>query len=485
MRYFLFFIFFHATWPLLNGQNVRCDLTQAHQRALQSIFQISDCVPQQLKQLELIDANNQANTYLHHYFDFIRFLTFEDSVDYKRLMDGSEAQLKNWKLSDTSPLTYSFKANIYFHIGIAEAMRDKRWRSLKALIEGYELIQQASALFTDNSDLDKFNALFLILFDQMPDGLEWVSTILNIKGDVDKGFAELHQYVESVKNSPGVYEEALLYESFAYLKFSSESADYSKKLSLIDVIKASPPLTYLSGSLMLKNHQPANNRYSSIVYLASRFPLLNYLNGRMLLNQLNDSCLIEFDAFIRRYKGSTFKTDVKLRQCWWYRLNGLNAQAIDLYHEVHESKSGIGNADRQASHEMEFLFSTNLQLIKARLLFDGGKYNEALSVLVKDKDTILKDAKQAEEYYYRMARAYHAMGEFELAIENYRKVINEKTDSERYFSPQSALYVAQIYFKQNRFTLSSQFLDQCFELNNGEYKEDINREAMVLRAKME
>jgi hypothetical protein len=484
MRYF-FFIFFISTWPLVSGQNVRCDLTLAHQRALQSILHISDSAPVQIVQLEHDDATNQANAYLSHYFDFIRFLTFEDSADYTRLIEGSEIQLKNWRLSDTLPLTYSFKANIYFHIGVAEAMRNNRLRSLMALIDGYEVIQEANALFPDNSDLHKYNALFLILFDQIPDNYEWFSTILNIKGEADKGFSELHRYVESVKNIPGVYEEALLYESFAWLKFCSESADYSKTLSQVDVIKASPLLAYLSGSLAVKNHQAVNIKGTSVVGLASRFPLLYYLHGRMLLNQLNDSCLIEFDAFNRCYKGSTFKADVKLRQCWWYRLKGLNAQAIDLYHELQNSRSGIGNADRQALHEIEFLFGTNLQLIKARLLFDGGRYSEALSILVNERKTILNDVSQSEEYYYRLARTYHAIGEFEPAIESYREVINEKADSERYFSPQSALYVAQIYYKQNRFTLSSQFLDQCFELNNGEYKEDINRDAMALRTRIE
>ena len=66
----------------------------------------------------------------------------------------------------------------------------------------------------------------------------------------------------------------------------------------------------------------------------------------------------------------------------------------------------------------------NIHLLKARILFDGGKYRKALEILEDDiKIKILTKHEQAE-YYYRLGRTYHLLELYEKACNNYKTVIN-------------------------------------------------------------
>ena len=82
----------------------------------------------------------------------------------------------------------------------------------------------------------------------------------------------------------------------------------------------------------------------------------------------------------------------------------------------------------------------NINLLKARLYFDGGYSKLALEELQKIKSpTLLNDSKNNIEYYYRLGRCMEQMENYELAIKHYNKTIKSGSKEYYYFAAKSAL----------------------------------------------
>ncbi len=161
---------------------------------------------------------------------------------------------------------------------------------------------------------------------------------------------------------------------------------------------------------------------------------------------------------------------------WYWLLQG----NVDKYHDYMTKVSLYGDdytdGDKQATDEARSGEIPNPCLLKARLLFDGGYYNFADSVLNR-YDCQMHSGRDEIEFPYRKGRIAHAMGEYDLAISWYDQAMELGREQAYYFAANAALQAGNILESQENFELAEIYFKKCLKMPTKEYKTSINQKA--------
>jgi tetratricopeptide (TPR) repeat protein len=112
--------------------------------------------------------------------------------------------------------------------------------------------------------------------------------------------------------------------------------------------------------------------------------------------------------------------------------------------------------------------------MKARLLCDGGYYQQSLTTIDSYTPTSKKDS---IELTYRKARIYQGMDKHHEAITLYKQIIKTSPNSGYYFAPNSCLQLGYIYRKLNNKEAAKQYFLEALSYDDYEYKNSIETKA--------
>ena len=124
----------------------------------------------------------------------------------------------------------------------------------------------------------------------------------------------------------------------------------------------------------------------------------------------------------------------------------------------------------EAYHEFALSSIPNTDLLKARLLFDGGFYHQAKSLLLK-KETRegLQNVYQQIEYSYRLARIYHQSNETDKAVRLYQLTLEKGMNHPTYYAVNSALQLGTIYEKHGNTEKAGSYYLKVIEIPEKSY----------------
>ena len=133
--------------------------------------------------------------------------------------------------------------------------------------------------------------------------------------------------------------------------------------------------------------------------------------------------------------------------------------------------------NKQAYKEAKEGKMPNRTLLKGRLLFDGAYFDKALTVL--NSNQAFKTAAERLECHYRFGRIYEGLGDNKLAVEYYKKTIeeNETVEGNYFFAPKASLQLAKLYERQNEKETALLYFKKCLRFKNHEYKDSIDQQA--------
>lgn len=386
-------------------------------------------------------------------------------------------------IDDTSYTMQCMKVNLLIQATLIYWNREEFTYGARSFYKGYRIFK---SIKNKGDEHLKLEALFNVFLAQIPEQYQFLSSILGIEGDELDGFAQLENYTRSIKDTPGLFEEGMVLYGYCQLKFGAPSEYNVLKIMEVSKEHESPIFAFVASSLALKLRlgEEAYHLCNSLPNsLYQQFPLLYYQKGRILLNKLDEQTLEAFSQFNALYGGNSFKADVRMRQAWWYHANAnISARdsVIDLAKQILYFPT---SNDKQAKNELQTLKEYPKELLKVRLLFDGGNNHQALSTL----DAIKKDALTnyyRAEYYYRYARVNQALNKPNIAIDAYWQVIILCNDDDRYIGPYAALKAAALSKGKGEIGTANKLIDIAEELNTGQYKGDIKLKIAKLRKQM-
>jgi tetratricopeptide (TPR) repeat protein len=134
--------------------------------------------------------------------------------------------------------------------------------------------------------------------------------------------------------------------------------------------------------------------------------------------------------------------------------------------------------DKQAYAEAKSGIMPVIPLLKARLLFDGGYYTQAMDILLNQKlGEYIKNKRDLAEYYYRLGRITHETGQAQKAIRYYTQAIASGRELPQYYAAGAALQLGLLYENQKRYTEADSCFKLCMSLDYTEYKTSLNQKA--------
>jgi predicted negative regulator of RcsB-dependent stress response len=304
-----------------------------------------------------------------------------------------------------------------------------------------------------------------------------------IKGDVKKGLIMLDHLAQNLPRSSyePFYEEVVFYYSFVLSDIVHAPDAYAKTMKYTARIADSSLLkSYLQAYVCARN---AHND-EAISILTARpsgeayqpFPYLELLMGTARLNKLDYSASASFKKFLTLNKGVNYIKDANLHLSWVALLNGDTGAYNAYIDKVKGVGYNYGEKDKQAMNEAGSP-APNAELLKARLLFDGGYYSKAVDLLSGRSAADYKTIKDKAEFCYRAGRIYDALDKDDLALLNYQNAINYGKNQKYYYAATSALNMGKIYMKKSQFARAKASFNQAINMKDHEYENSIETQA--------
>ncbi|OQA01092.1 MAG: hypothetical protein BWY70_00499 [Bacteroidetes bacterium ADurb.Bin408] len=327
----------------------------------------------------------------------------------------------------------------------------------------------------------------------IPDNFKWITGIIGAQGTIKEGLNELSIVLKaSLKNKE--YEhltaEALYYIASICINLKNDKRDV---MSIISFVESNDNTMHLTSSSALVNFGVANlyirtkhNNDKGIEIMeafkpcAHCFPFnyRHYALGLSKLNRLDSDATNCFNTFLQETKGINFIKSAYQKLAWQCILNNDTLGYLSNMQKVKVKGTARTEDDEQALTEAKIGIIPNVHLLKARLLFDGGYYREALAALDSAGSLINDTNKQLElEYYYRKARIHHDNGDTSLAVTNYLKTIEQGKNETYYYAANASLQLGYIYEIRKDTTMAVKHYENSLKMKNTDYRYSISQKA--------
>ncbi len=440
-----------------------------------------------IKQEQKLNPNNHITALLENDAFFIRVFTSLDPKDYAEFKDicVQDIDIIDKESLLNSPLFLFSKSKIHLQSALIRAKFQDYWAAAFELRRAFTEIKKNKMEYPDFILNDSYIGLIETILGNLPTNLQFSLGPLGLTGDIEKGLSKMESNLNPVrKSSLSFYSiEESLYFSYLSANLNSSHSTYSELISILSQEDDRSLLkVYVKASMAIKNYRndeaiqillfrPTGNNYAN-------FPILEYLLGFTYLNRLDGiSAIPHFQNFLNLSKGKAFLVDDQLRIAWIYYLLGMGDQAnIYLTRVKLSGEDLVSERDKHAYHEAMEGFG-NKDLLRGRLLFDGGYFDSSLMRLSQMDSTHLEPLKAKVEYVYRKARAYEAKENWKMAKYYHAKTIEIGSDLTYYFAANSALHLGLIYEKLKDKPKSREYFESCLKMNPKDYKESIEQEA--------
>ena len=432
------------------------------------------------------NSDNLFVSYLDNYINFLEVSLSEDELYFKSIENKIDETIRKIETLDDSS---RFKKYLLGNIYLQWATVNLRFRNY---ITGVIQLNKSYRLMTQNdNDFPNFfpNKITLgvlhIMIGIVPDSYQWLLNLVSIKGTVSEGKNELEYALEQTDYNPSfdyLSNEIIFYKGMVELSLSPDPNLARYLLSRIDNnVNNNLLLSYLIINIFMKNgeNDKALEMFHNIDYTYNYFPFyyMDYLKGECYLRKLDLSKSEQsLETFRNNFSGVNYMKDAQLKIAWCNLLNGDTAKYLSSIENIKNIGATDLDADKKAQDISFDKSIPNIELLKARLFFDGGYYYKADSVI---NNITNKDLKTLEitELNYRRARISHALNNNEKAKLEYVQTINLGKTLPYYYAGNSALKLGNIYELEGDTINARIYYKLCIDMNFNEYRNSIRGKA--------
>lgn len=432
------------------------------------------------------NPGNQYVVYLENYEDFLSVFISEDENLYNAYVDKKDSRIDIIKsISGQSPFKKYLLGNVFMQSAFIEIKFADYLAAALDFNRAYRLIEDNTNEFPNFLPNQISLGVVSIMVGLVPENYRWFLNLLSIEGSVEEGRNSLLKvYETSLSNPKYAYlrKEALFYLGFVDLNINPNQENIEQ---LLLAAKQTPNpgllLTYLEINMLMKTGQndAATLQFQNLGNLSEFYPFyyLNYLQGECYLRKLDfRTANIYYKKFEKEFNGKNYLKDAKRKQAWAALLEGDTAKYFFIMKDVPKTGNQDVDIDKEAEREAESAEAPNSNLLKARLLFDGGYYAEAKNILLKTKKEGLTLSQQVE-LTYRIARISQESGNLSEAKLYYEQTILTGKNLKKYYAGNSALKLGEIYEQEGNLEKAEEYYSTCLKMKFDEYEASIHSKA--------
>ena len=431
------------------------------------------------------NPDNLIPIFLENYVDLVSLFFNEDAAEYAIKKPKLEQRIKLLEEGQQNSPFYKYCLSVaYLQKAFIEIKFTETWRAGWDTRKAFLLIKENKKTFPTFAPNDIIYGGLQAVIATIPSGYAFIASFVGLSGSIAEGM----KLVKSFANSTDPYAKLMSSESafiYCYLLYHIENkkADVftfikTKKLDLVNNYL----LGYMAANLAITDKQldyAKNiilNRNKSPEYV--NLPLWDYELGFIKLYHLETQEAAKYlETYLSSFKGRFYVKDTYLKLSWCYFLQG-NMQAAEAAKANILKKGALDtDADKQALKEAKSASFPNPILLKTRMLFDGGYYQEALALFNGKSANSFALEEEKLEYHYRLGRIYDDMHKDAEAIKYYGIAINLGVTRREYYAARAALQTGEIYERQQKKELAISFYEKCLSLKDHEYKNSLDQKA--------
>ncbi len=427
---------------------------------------------------------NLIPLYLENYIDFLRIYTSDSRDLYNKLNGNRDLRLELLKQGDrNSPYFLFCAAEINMQWATMSIQFGDYLNALIGIRKAFKFLEENQLRYPEFKANKKSLGVLYALLGSVPDKYKWGVSLLGMEGNVDRGLTDLKELVEYGKKNNYIYMEETV-TLYAFLLFHLQN-DMEKPWIVLKengFPKADNLMTvfttahigiygkYNEEALRVLDNRPKGAEFAT-------FPLLTYLTALGKLNKLSPDADSYFKKFLAEYKGENHIKSAYQKIAWGYLLRGDTENYRHFIRKAATKGSNVVEADKQAQKEAESGRIPEIHLLRARLLFDGGYYQNASNEMKTLAQTTFQSPEEETEYLYRTGRIYHEWGKTDSALLYYSKAIEKGSALHRYFAANSALESGEIFEHRGDKEKALSFYHLCLTFDDHEYKNGIDQKA--------
>lgn len=439
-----------------------------------------------------IAPSNLANLFIEDFSDFLAVVAIssKDAFEYYKTKNSERIDIfENTSLK--SPYIKFSLSEFYLHRAICRVLFNEKFKAVFDLKKARSYSKNNDEEYPQFELNYKTKSLLNILLGSIPPSFKWASGLISLKGDYKTGIVELNRMLNLsyIKEDYNCFFPEILTYKVITAQQSSATASENKQLntyfSTLTVKRELPRnyiLLYAWSDYLMKNGQ--NDMAIKIICSQQKdsgyipFWPIEFIHGAALQNKLDKSCVSHFLSYIQGVRKGNYINACFQRLAWQSLLNG-SPQEYDKY--IQQISRNVINTeqDQVALFEQQSKQKPLIQLLKARLLFDGGYYHQSMEELSSIKTENLYNSLYQLEYYYRLARNYEKQENFTRAMYLFNKVIIDGSTIANYYAANAALNAGNVCEQLNNKKQAQLYYKKCLSLSPTQYKESIHQKAKI------
>ncbi len=435
---------------------------------------------------KILNPSNLFIPYLENYIDFLKVTISEDEEVFKLLEPKVSDRIKEIEqLGDTSVFKKYLIGNINLQWATARVKFGEYATAAFEINKAYRLLE------SNHQEFPKFmpNSITLgilhIMIGIIPDSYNWILSLISMHGDVLQGQNELKLALEECENNPQynfLKDEVLFYMGMINLSLNPDANFGNYLLSKLQYADSNNLLlTYLAINTNMKmgNNEDALNLFSTIDSTQNYYPFyyLNYLHGECYLRKMNTTLAKQqFHIFLTKSTGQNYIKRGWQKTGWANLITGDTTGYQSSMQKVLTDGITQIDADKNAESSAEDGIIPNVELLKCRILFDGGYYFKAQKIL-KNINSENLSLEENVEINYRFGRISQRLDNIANAKKYYKQTIETGSSFTIYFAANSALLLGNIYEIEKDTIRAAHYYNVCLDLDFDQYRNSIRGKA--------
>ncbi len=437
---------------------------------------------EKIQYIKTTDPNNLMVLHVENYLDFFEIFINEDEDQFDKLERNKDKRLRQIKDAKVeSPYSRFVRAEITLQWALARMKFNQRFTAAQEIYSAYNLLEQNVAFYPDFILNKKSLSILHALAESLPD---IVRKVFGVDGSIQQGTEEINSLTKLDRAVASVFYDEIS-TIYAYIISFQNNKKHTAWTFIKDRnmdVENNPLSCFVVANMAQKNglndkaievlsNRPQGSQYEKFYYL-------DLLLGKSKLYRLEKDADEHIKVFIENFKGEHFIKEAYQKLAWYELVMNNNFVAYKKYMEhCVDRGNDLVDEDKQAKREAKSNIVPNPDLLKARLLYDGGYYQRAYTLLITKSYLFQEGNKDNIEYNYRMGRISQSLNNLRDAIQHYGYVMNIGSKSKSYFACNSALQIGLIYESQSDYKKAKQYLKKCLKMDPDEYKNGLHQKA--------
>ncbi len=438
-----------------------------------------------LQQARAENPDNLIPDFLESYAHFFELFFNEDPETYQSLKSDFTSILnKLEKGPSSSPFHQYSQAVVLLHKAIVEIKFGEKFSAAWNFKKAFSLIKGNEKKFPDFLPNKIVYGPMQAAVGTIPPNYKWLAGIFGLSGSIKDGMKQMRTVLGSSDPYAKIFFNEIAFY-YCYLCFYFENNPdevfrfiQSKKLDVVN----NHLFTYLAANLSINNKKTEAartiilDRNNSPGYLQT--PVWDLELGYAYLHSLNlDKAIEHFSRFVKDFKGKFYVKEAWQKLGFAYYLKGNQKAAESCRTNVLRKGNAYSDADKRAYNESKTGEWPNPDLLKARLLYDGGYFTEALKLLSGKSQANYQRASDQLEFVYRVGRVYDDLNREDEALKFYNITIQQGKNRREYFASRAAWQAGLIMEKRGNLKEAIAYYQACLAMDDHDFKDSIDQRA--------